>query len=132
MTEPTRKHVSWRVGELKEHEKVNRWIDAQSNIQLSLASIVLHMVDRFGYRNITEHDIQKILYQEPLLTGLQSVPLAQHTAMNAIPEQPQPIVAIDTKIATNIPPLQESLEDAKPEEEEEDDPLLQQINPKSF
>lgn len=122
MTEPTRKHVSWRVGELKEHEKVNRWIDAQSNIQLSLASIVLHMIDRFGYRNITEHDIQKILYQEPLLTGLQ-VPLTPLSAMRAIPE---PAATIDEQVAAKkIPPKEES-------QEEEDDLLLKQINPKSF
>ncbi|WP_337035802.1 hypothetical protein [Paenibacillus illinoisensis] len=131
MTEPTRKHVSWRVGELKEHEKVNRWIDEQSNIQLSLASIVLHMVDRFGYRDITEHDIQKILYQEPLLTGIQSVPLASTlTAVSAIPET-QPAVTIDAKIATTN--TQESnIPEEKKVDDEEDDPLLQQINPKSF
>lgn len=103
MTEPTRKHVSWRVGELKEHEKVNRWVDAQSNIQLSLASIVLHMIDRFGYRDITEHDIQKILYQEPLLNGLQA-PLTPFSAMYAIPE-PQPAATIDEQVAAKKNPL---------------------------
>ncbi|SEP33466.1 hypothetical protein [Paenibacillus sp. OK076] len=132
MTEPTpkRKNVSWRVGELQEHEKINRWIDEQSNIQLSLASLVLHMIDRFGYRNITDHDIQKILYQEPLLNGMQSLPLSQLPAINAIPD-PQPAVMTAEKIATAATtPLQES--NTPEEEKDEDDPLLQQINPKSF
>jgi len=68
LSKSTRKNVTWRVGELSETESVNKWIDAQSNIQNTLTSLALHMIDRFGYRNITDHDIQKIMYQE-LLTG---------------------------------------------------------------
>ncbi|KAF6614305.1 MULTISPECIES: hypothetical protein [Paenibacillus] len=86
------------------------------------------MIDRFGYRDITEHDIQKILYHEPLLNGLQT-PLTPFTAMKAIPE-PQPAVTIDEQITAKKTPLQETRQGD--EEPEEYDPLLKQINPKSF
>ncbi|HDX9632058.1 TPA: hypothetical protein ROY30_005846, partial [Bacillus cereus] len=39
-------------------------------IQVSLTSLVLHMIDRFGYKNITDHDIQKLLHQEFPLTSI--------------------------------------------------------------
>ncbi|MYL43980.1 hypothetical protein [Virgibacillus salexigens] len=63
---PNRKNVQWRVGEHSESDKINKWLDQQKNIQDSLTNIVLHMIERFGMQNITDYDIQKILYQESL------------------------------------------------------------------
>lgn len=61
---PTRKNVSWRVIDAPHSEAINKWLDEQKNIQDSLTNIVLHMIERFGIRNITDYDIQKMLYQE--------------------------------------------------------------------
>lgn len=60
----TRKNVSWRVIDSPQRETINKWLDAQKNIQDSLTNIVLHMIERFGIRNITDYDIQKMLYQQ--------------------------------------------------------------------
>lgn len=59
-----RKNVSWRVSDDPLSDTINEWLDAQKNIQDSLTNIVLHMIERFGIRNITDYDIQKTLYQE--------------------------------------------------------------------
>src|SRR5699024_1960339 len=57
-----RKNVTWRVGEHPEHAKINRWLDKQKNIQDSMANVVLHMIDQYGYVNITDYQVQKQLY----------------------------------------------------------------------
>lgn len=57
-----RKNVTWRVAEHSESKKINKWLDNQQNIQVSLANIVLHMIDRYGYVNITDYQVQKLLY----------------------------------------------------------------------
>lgn len=59
-----RKNVTWRIGDDTQHELLNNWLDNQNNIQTSLANVALHMIDRFGYRNIMDYDIQKALHQE--------------------------------------------------------------------
>nr|WP_194950060.1 hypothetical protein [Anoxybacillus flavithermus] len=43
---------------------INEWLDKQQNIQVSLTNIVLHMINRFGIKDIMDYDIQRILYQE--------------------------------------------------------------------
>lgn len=57
-----RKNVTWRVAEHSEHKKINKWLDKQRNIQESIANIVLHMIDQYGYVNITDYEVQKQLY----------------------------------------------------------------------
>src|SRR5699024_10126816 len=57
-----RKNVTWRVGEQSEKEKINKWSDKQDNIQVSLSNIVMHMINQFGYVNITDYQVQKKLY----------------------------------------------------------------------
>jgi hypothetical protein len=59
-----RKIVTWRVADTPQSDLINEWLDKQKNIQVSLTNLVLHMIDRFGMRDITDYDIQKILYQE--------------------------------------------------------------------
>lgn len=66
MPKEQRKNVTWRISEHPENERLNNWLDQQKNIQDSITNIVLHMIDRFGNRNITNYDIQKILFQESL------------------------------------------------------------------
>ncbi|EJQ01739.1 hypothetical protein [Bacillus cereus] len=68
-----RANVSWKIKDIKDEEarnKINKWCDQQEKIQVSLTSLVLHMIDRYGYRNITDHEIQKLLHQEFSLTGI--------------------------------------------------------------
>lgn len=57
-----RKNVTWRVAEHSESEKINKWLDQQRNIQESIANIVLHMIDQYGYVNITDYQVQKQLH----------------------------------------------------------------------
>lgn len=51
--------VSWRINKLNDFQSLNKWVNAQGNIQISLTTLVRHMIDRFGYRDITDIDIQK-------------------------------------------------------------------------
>ncbi len=57
-----RQNVTWRVAEQSESKNINKWLDNQQNIQVSLANIVLHMIDKFGYVNITDYQVQKQLF----------------------------------------------------------------------
>lgn len=59
-----RKIVTWRVADTPQSDLINEWLDKQKNIQVSLTNLVLHMIDRFGMRDITDYDIQKVLYQK--------------------------------------------------------------------
>ena len=59
-----RKNVSLRVSEHPQSYLINQWLDEQKNIQESLTNIIMHMIERFGTRNITDYDIQKLLYQD--------------------------------------------------------------------
>lgn len=74
----TRKNVSWRVIDSPQRETINKWLDAQKNIQDSLTNIVLHMIERFGIRNITDYDIQKMLYQESSMTAIKQAAEVHH------------------------------------------------------
>ncbi|KGX85202.1 hypothetical protein [Pontibacillus litoralis] len=47
-------------------EKFTRWIDAQSNAQNSIFSLIEHSIDRYGYEDITDHEIAKKLHTEML------------------------------------------------------------------
>lgn len=59
-----RKIVTWRVADTPQSDLINEWLDKQQNIQVSLTNIVLHMINRFGIKDIMDYDIQRILYQE--------------------------------------------------------------------
>ncbi|WP_348622633.1 hypothetical protein [Paenibacillus polymyxa] len=58
-----RKVVTWRVEKIPERESLNKWIDAQSNIQNSLTMLARYMIDQFGYNDILDYDTQKALFQ---------------------------------------------------------------------
>lgn len=46
--------------------KFTKWCNAQSNVQNSILSLIEHSIDRFGYADITDHEIAKKLYMEIL------------------------------------------------------------------
>lgn len=58
-----RQNVTWRVSKDPQKDKLNKWCDAQHNIQDSISNLVLHMIEKFGYRDIKDYDIQKDLYK---------------------------------------------------------------------
>ncbi|NUU79750.1 hypothetical protein [Paenibacillus xylanilyticus] len=68
-----RELVSWRIGKLPDTEQLNSWVNAQSNVQNSITSLVRHMIEQFGYRDVTAHDIQKALFQKPIADELRSI-----------------------------------------------------------
>lgn len=65
--------VSWRINKLNDFDSLNKWVNAQGNIQISLTTLVRHMIDRFGYRDITDIEIQKAMFLEPYSNDLQYV-----------------------------------------------------------
>ncbi|MDN4090872.1 hypothetical protein [Paenibacillus polymyxa] len=62
-TESKRKVVTWRIEKIPERESLNKWIDAQSNIQNTLTMLARYMIDQFGYSDILDYDTQKALFQ---------------------------------------------------------------------
>jgi len=82
---PNRKNVTWRIADNPQNDLINQWLDQQKNIQESITNIVLHMIDRFGIQNITDYDIQKILYQE-LLTETK-IQQQTNEQKNSVPEE---------------------------------------------
>ncbi|MEK3868310.1 MULTISPECIES: hypothetical protein [Paenibacillus] len=65
--------VSWRINKLNDFQSLNKWVNAQGNIQISLTTLVRHMIDRFGYRDITDIDIQKTMFLEPYSKDFQNI-----------------------------------------------------------
>lgn len=104
---PKRKNVTWRIGDSSQNKLINDWLDQQKNIQDSITNIVLHMIDRFGMQNITDHEIQKILYQESL-----AQPEENHTAeKNAAAKQAEDNPKQPSKKASSQPHQDESRQD---------------------
>lgn len=77
-----RKIVTWRVADTPQSDLINEWLDKQKNIQVSLTNLVLHIIDRFGMRDITDYDIQKVLYQEFSSGTSKESSLKNKTALN--------------------------------------------------
>lgn len=46
--------------------KFTKWLNAQSNPQNSFLSLIEHCIDRFGYEDVTDHEIAKKLHTEIL------------------------------------------------------------------
>lgn len=46
--------------------KFTKWLAAQSNPQSSFLSLIEHCIDRFGYEDVTDHEIAKKLHTEIL------------------------------------------------------------------
>lgn len=110
-----RTQVSWKLDKLTENEcaKINQWLNAQSNIQKSLAETVLHNIDRFGFTDITSHDVQRILYMDSSFK--------EGSFQNAFET---PVMTLPTETKTKEPVVNQNaseppLEALKPEVQEE-------------
>ncbi|MGP3788236.1 hypothetical protein [Paenibacillus sp. 1A_MP2] len=66
----SRQLVSWRLEKLPDSEQLNKWVNGQSNVQNSLTSIVRHLIEQFGYQDVTSYDVQKVLFQKPIADEL--------------------------------------------------------------
>lgn len=136
MNSRSRQNVTWRVGELSEQESINKWIDEQKNIQSTLTTLALHMIDRFGYRNITDHDIQKVMYHELLIGPLPAAPdtltvttpapnrESQAKPITVDPETRQPAASKSTRSTRNNKSDPEEANQSK----DPDDELFNQVD----
>ncbi|WP_121606015.1 hypothetical protein [Virgibacillus sp. Bac332] len=57
-------NIDSRADEQK--RKFTKWIAAQRNPQNSFLSLIEHCIDRFGYEDVTDHNIAKKLHTEIL------------------------------------------------------------------
>lgn len=113
-----RKNVTWRVAEHPEHKKLNQWLDSQRNIQDSISNIVLHMIDRYGYVNITDYQIQKLLYGK--ITDVGYVPEIDNELVESEVE-----VEAEGKVEVNTVPEEKT---QKEDEENSVDDVYSQID----
>ncbi|MCM3113595.1 hypothetical protein [Lederbergia lenta] len=58
--------------------KFTQWLSAQSNPQNSFLSLIEHCIDRFGYEDVTDHEIAKRLHTEILyFNNIEGVQLSE-------------------------------------------------------
>ncbi|MCM3227565.1 hypothetical protein [Terribacillus saccharophilus] len=50
----------------EQKERINAWFDAQYNKVSSIISLIDHCIERFGYEDVTSHEIQQRLFKERL------------------------------------------------------------------
>lgn len=103
-----RKLVSWRIENLEPNQRdvINDWLDAQSNIQLSLTSLALHMIEHFGYTDIMSFDVQKTLYiQSNTIPAVPvvSVPTPKPVEQTPIEEDESEEIKVDTTFTEALP-----------------------------
>ncbi|MFE5473877.1 hypothetical protein [Bacillus safensis] len=47
-------------------QKIAKWCENQPNLTNSVLSLIEHAIDRFGYEDVTDHDVERKLYIERL------------------------------------------------------------------
>lgn len=126
----TRELVSWRLGKLSDSDQLNKWVNAQANVQNSITSLVRHMIEQFGYRDITSHDIQKTLFQKSMTDELKVVLSALKNASSLPSEN-------DELRNSPSPPLEVQDDEATPVQSEHttksnNDDIYKMIDKSSF
>lgn len=101
-----REQVSWRLKE-PHYQTFNDWCNAQDNVQESLTNIVLHLIERFGNRNIRDFDIQKALYQDLLSKNQVEDDLSQNRSEDDKVEPTSETISSDHEQVTEDPEVQE-------------------------
>lgn len=132
----SRANVSWKIKDIKDEEarsKINKWCDQQEKIQVSLTSLVLHMIDRFGYKNITDHDIQKLLHQEFPLTNITKEESISEP-IEKIEETPDNISKQTNNITTSPKTIEEEKKNSVPKEVQSssEDDIYAQVDKNAF
>lgn len=104
--------------------KFTKWLNAQSNAQNSFLALVEHMVDRFGFADVTEHEIAKKLFTEKL--EFENTPVQPIKVI-----RPQSSVennsAVETSLNEDPAVINESYEDLEPESD-----VQRNFNPDNF
>lgn len=58
-------------------ERINKWLDAQENYTASVILVIEHMIEQFGYVDVTDYETAKKLYkrniQSKLATNIDSL-----------------------------------------------------------
>lgn len=81
--------------------KFTKWLAAQSNPQSSFLSLIEHCIDRFGYQDVTDHEIAKKLHTEILYYNNQHI--------SEIPEKKEQVV-IQKSESENIHIVEDEIE----------------------
>lgn len=116
-----RKNVTWRIEDHSESEKLNKWLDQQKHIQQSIATLVLHAVDKYGYVNMTDYQMQKKLISETAyINQPPEVPETEKEANEAVEQSGK----------TSRPEKKEENEDAKRDKSKED--KWKNVNPENL
>ena len=110
-----REQVSWRLKE-PHYQTFNDWCNAQDNVQESLTNIVLHLIERFGNRNIRDFDIQKALYQDLL-------------SKNQIEEDHSPKITEDENEEQTTESISSDNEEVNEDPEEQEDDIYKGLDP---
>lgn len=106
--------------------KINKWLDAQSNYSASVISIIEHMIERFGYVDVTDREISRKLYEEILHVGYKEIQL-EKTEINI----DSPIRDAKKEINTETPVVENYSETTIRVEDEHQMPLFIKINPEN-
>lgn len=85
----------------RSHDKIvkfSKWYHAQSNAQNSFFSMVEHMIDRFGYVDICDHEIAKKLHTEMLhfVNEIDHIQSIQSNTPTEVKNTPEPILKTQT------------------------------------
>jgi|SRR5699024_5501935 len=120
-----RKNVTWRIEDHSESEKLNKWLDQQKHIQQSIATLVLHAVDKYGYVNMTDYQMQKKLISETAY--INQPPEVPETEKEANEEANE---AVEQSGKTSRPEKKEENEDAKRDKSKED--KWKNVNPENL
>lgn len=85
MPDKNRESFLWRLKE--DQQKINDWMDKQANISNSLRILVLHFIDKYGYQNVTDYEVQKALNLELIQNIETSAPQSSSIERNALKEK---------------------------------------------
>ncbi|WP_430510702.1 hypothetical protein [Gottfriedia solisilvae] len=142
MAKRERKVVTWRIQDHPKYKLLNNWCNSQDNIQDSITNIVLHLIERFGNKDITDFDIQRILHSESL--GIETVTNQPIQPVKTTKKQvkPEEKDIVNTEVEEVEMPTHNSIKDTvekpeefteindkKAEEIEEEDDFYSQIDP---
>lgn len=111
-------YLNFKNKKEEKKKKITDWVNSQDNVTNSILSLIEHSIDRFGNRDIMDHDISRKLYMERLYFDENDKSFTLFpTSENAQPGQ-------NNSISDNneIPKLNSSLEPKENKEEAEQTP----------
>ena len=61
--------INWRYGNLSKSDikMVKKWLGAQRNKNESITQVILHIIQRYGYKDVLNFDMQRQLFADTLL-----------------------------------------------------------------